>query len=49
MLAGPDSSPKKALVGIDVSHSVQQFLVQQGSLDGVAASEEGYEVVERDR
>ena len=38
--AGPDAGTEKTLVGIDVAHSVEQFLVQQGSLNGCAAGPE---------
>jgi hypothetical protein len=47
--AGPDSGTEKTLVGIDIAHSVQQLLVQQGSLNGCAAGpEERGELVGRD-
>jgi len=38
--AWPDAGTEKTLVGIDIAHSVQQFLVQQGSLNGCAAGPE---------
>jgi hypothetical protein len=47
--AGPDTGAEETLVGIDISHSMQEFLIQQGSLDrGAAGPEKGGEVVGRD-
>ena len=34
----PDSGAEEALIGIDIAHSVQQLLIQQGGLDGCAAA-----------
>ena len=34
---GPDPCPEKTLVGIDIPHSMQELLIEQGSLDGGAA------------
>src|SRR6202789_3163579 len=38
--AGPDAGAEKTLVGIDIAHTMQQFLVQQGSLNGCATGPE---------
>jgi hypothetical protein len=38
--AGPDAGAEETFVGINVSYSVEQFLVQQGSFDGGAAGTE---------
>ena len=47
--AGPDAGAEKTLVGIDIAHTMQQFLVQQGSLNGGAAGpEERGKLVGRD-
>ena len=47
--AGADAGAEETLIGIDISHSVQQFLIQQGGFDrGPATPEERGEVVLRD-
>ena len=47
--AGPDTGAEETLVGIDISHSMQELLIQQSSLDrGAAGPEKGGELVGRD-
>ena len=47
--ARPDSRPEEALIGINISHAVQKFLIKQGGLDGCPAGfEERGELVRRD-